>query len=213
MQLRRTVGCLKMIDEVEAGEAVGDEGGLIWCRRCCLRKHLASTWPVVVQNSHMWACSTGGRDRGGRSGWSGLGFVGRLKMRFGRCWWSRDGSRGAREVGASLIHVSEQLDDRLLVKLVQDWNGPDNVIKWVWECPNDCHNSQLIIEVVQREGGGWKQLDNPDLLLNLVNEWVQGLSSGWKGVCDKHWSKGQSSVAQRRPWGCPRSKEGCPHSP
>ena len=29
MQLRRTVGCLKMIDEVEAGEAVGDEGGLI----------------------------------------------------------------------------------------------------------------------------------------------------------------------------------------
>ena len=29
MQLRRTVGCLKMIDEVEAGEAGGDEGGLI----------------------------------------------------------------------------------------------------------------------------------------------------------------------------------------
>ena len=40
------------------------------------------------------------------------------------------------------------------------------------ERPNDGHNSQLIIEVVQSEGGGWKQLNDPDLLINLVNEWV-----------------------------------------
>jgi hypothetical protein len=53
-----------------------------------------------------------------------------------------------------LVHVPERLDDRLLVKLVQDRNGAHNVVKRVWERPDDGHNSQLIIQVVLSEGRG-----------------------------------------------------------
>jgi hypothetical protein len=66
------------------------------------------------------------------------------------------------------------LDHRLLVKLVQDRDGPDNVIKGVGERPNDGHDSQLIIEIGESEGGRGKWFDDPDLLIHPVDECLQG---------------------------------------
>jgi hypothetical protein len=66
------------------------------------------------------------------------------------------------------------LDDRWLVKLVEDGDGPHNVIKGVGERSNDGHDSQLIIEIVEGEGGRGERLDHPDVLIHSVNEGVEG---------------------------------------
>jgi hypothetical protein len=62
------------------------------------------------------------------------------------------------------------LDHRWLVKLVQDGDGPHNVVKGVGKRSDDGHNSQLIIEVVQGEGRGRKRLDDPDVFIYPVDE-------------------------------------------
>jgi hypothetical protein len=62
----------------------------------------------------------------------------------------------SRQIGARLVHVSERLDHRLLVKLVQDRDGPHNIIKGVGKRSNDGHDSQLIIEVGESECGRGK---------------------------------------------------------
>ena len=63
-----------------------------------------------------------------------------------------------------MVHVSERLDHRLLVKLVQDRDGLYHIVKGVGDRSDDGHDSQLIIEVVEGEGSGGKQLDDPNLL-------------------------------------------------
>jgi hypothetical protein len=42
----------------------------------------------------------------------------------------------------------------------------------VWERPNDGHDCQFIIEVIQSEGRWGKRLDDPDVLIHLVDEGV-----------------------------------------
>ena len=67
------------------------------------------------------------------------------------------------------------MDDGWLVNLVKNRDGPHNVIKGVGEHSNDGHDSQLIIEIVEGEGGRGKQLDHPDMLIHSINEGVEGL--------------------------------------
>ena len=42
------------------------------------------------------------------------------------------------------------------------------------EHSNDGHDSQLIIEIVEGEGGRGKQLDHPNTLVHSVNKRVEG---------------------------------------
>jgi hypothetical protein len=60
----------------------------------------------------------------------------------------------SRQVATHLVHVSKHLDNRLLVKLVQDRDSIYDMVKGVGMCSDDSHDSQFIIEVVHgREEG------------------------------------------------------------
>jgi hypothetical protein len=49
--------------------------------------------------------------------------------------------RCSRQIATCLVHVSKHLDDRLLLKLVQDRDGTYNIVKGVEKCSDDSHDS------------------------------------------------------------------------
>ena len=78
-----------------------------------------------------------GLGRWGR--WRGCRVCRRILGTFGWSCGRSECGGGRGQVRACMVHVAKRLDHRLLVKLVQDWNGVYNVVKGVWKRPDDGH--------------------------------------------------------------------------
>jgi hypothetical protein len=82
--------------------------------------------------------------------------------------------RGGRMPGGRL-QVPEALDNLCLAELVHHSKGIDNSAEVMREGVDDGHAGKVIIEVVQAEGIRGEGLDDPDLLINPVNNTIQRL--------------------------------------
>lgn len=74
-----------------------------------------------------------------------------------------------------IVHVSETSDDFLFVKDIQNRDSANYVSKIMGKGSDYGHCSELIIEIVQGKCLGCQRLDNSDLLVDSIDQTVQGL--------------------------------------
>jgi len=102
---------------------------------------------------------------GGTRFWIGLGRFGLLLLGEGG-----GGSVGSKGRGGGGLGSGLQVPD-----LVHNSKGVDHSVKVMGKGGDDGHAGKVIIEVVQSEACRGEGLDDPDLLINPVDNTIQGL--------------------------------------
>ena len=80
-----------------------------------------------------------------------------------------------RRLSGGGLQVPKALDDLCLAELVHHSKGADNSVEVMGKGVDDGHAGEVIIEVFQGEGIRGEGLDDPDLLINPVDDSIQGL--------------------------------------
>lgn len=73
------------------------------------------------------------------------------------------------------FQIPEAADDLSLAEFVHDSKGVDDSVEVMRERVDDGHTGEVIIKAVQSEFVRSEGLDNPDLLINPINDSIQGL--------------------------------------